>query len=90
MLLLFQKSDDHGFSLLHCACWEGRLNICEMLLNRGAKVNLINKCQDTPLHCAVQNNHIEVVYLVRYKFLFFCFLNFKIIIIIIIIVANQK
>lgn len=38
-------SDDHGFSLLHWACWEGRLSICEMLLNRGAKVNSVNKCK---------------------------------------------
>lgn len=58
----FNQCDDHGFSLLHWACWEGRLSICEMLLNRGAKVNSVNKCEDTPLHCAVQNNHIDVVY----------------------------
>ncbi len=61
-------SDDHGFSLLHWACWDGRLNIVEMLLNRGLKINAINRCEDTPLHCAVQNNHIEVACLVRIFF----------------------
>ena len=35
--------DDHGFSLLHWASWDGRLSMVEMLLNRGAKVNAVNK-----------------------------------------------
>lgn len=64
----FNQCDDHGFSLLHWAAWEGRINICEMLLSRGAKVNCVNKGEDTPLHCAAQNNHVDVV---------FCLIKFK-------------
>lgn len=56
----FNVCDDHGFSLLHWACWDGRNNIVEMLINRGVKLNSMNKCEDSPLHCAAQNNHIEV------------------------------
>lgn len=61
----FNLGDDHGFSLLHWACWDGRINIVEMLVSRGAKLNALNKCEDTPLHCAAQNNHIEIAYLVK-------------------------
>ena len=60
----FNVCDDHGFSLLHWACWDGRNNIVEMLINRGVKLNSMNKCEDSPLHCAAQNNHIEVACLV--------------------------
>jgi len=55
----FNQCDDHGFSLLHWACWDGRYSIVELLVNRGVKLNATNKCEDTPLHCAAQNNHIE-------------------------------
>lgn len=41
---LFLKRDDHGFSLLHWASWDGHLNIVEILVNKGAKINSVNKC----------------------------------------------
>ena len=41
---IFYFRDDHGFSLLHWACWDGRVSIVEMLVNRGAKINSINNC----------------------------------------------
>lgn len=64
----FNQTDDHGFSLLHWACWDGHLNIVEMLVGKGSKINSINKCEDTPLHCASQNNHLDVVfYLLKNK-----------------------
>lgn len=46
--------DDHGFSLLHWACWDGRVSIVEMLVNRGAKINSINNC----IHIALFNQQI--------------------------------
>jgi integrin-linked kinase len=64
----FNICDDHSFSLLHWACWDGKLNLVELLIQRGAKINSLNKCNDTPLHCAVKNGHLEVTrYLIRYK-----------------------
>jgi ankyrin repeat protein len=39
-----------------------------MLVSRNAKLHALNKCEDTPLHCAVQNNHAEVAcLLIRHK-----------------------
>ncbi|CAF0995177.1 unnamed protein product [Brachionus calyciflorus] len=64
----FNLVDDHGFSLLHWACWDGHLNIVEILVNKGAKINSLNKCEDTPLHNACQNNHLNVaLYLLKNK-----------------------
>jgi ankyrin repeat protein len=38
------NSDKHGFTPLHWASWIGRLNIVEMLIKSGAKINSVNKC----------------------------------------------
>lgn len=40
----FNLVDDHGFSLLHWASWDGHLSIVEILVNKGAKINCVNKC----------------------------------------------
>ncbi|GAU99464.1 hypothetical protein RvY_10464 [Ramazzottius varieornatus] len=53
--------DDHGFSLLHWACKEGQMNIVDMLLSRGARVNQTNMGDDTPLHLAASHGHREIV-----------------------------
>lgn len=64
----FNVCDDHSFTLLHWACWDGKLNLVEMLIQRGAKINSLNMCNDTPLHCAVKNGHYDVVcYLIKFK-----------------------
>ena len=37
-----QNSDDHGFGLLHWACWDGHLSVVDILLERGSKINAVN------------------------------------------------
>ena len=39
----FYSSDEHGFTLLHWAAWYGRLAIVQLLLQRGARVNAVNR-----------------------------------------------
>lgn len=53
--------DDHMFSLLHWAAKEGHLNIAEMLLSRGARVNATNMGDDTALHLAAAHGHRPLV-----------------------------
>jgi integrin-linked kinase len=36
-------SDEHGFTLLHWASWHGSLPIVQLLLERGARINAINR-----------------------------------------------
>lgn len=55
------EGDDHGFSPLHWACFAGRTNIVDMLLNRGARINATNMGDDTALHLACSHGHIECV-----------------------------
>jgi len=62
------KTDDHGFGLLHWACWDGHLPVVDILLERGSKINAVNYAEDTPLHYAVKNGHLELVnYLIKHK-----------------------
>ncbi|UJR14780.1 hypothetical protein I4U23_001768 [Adineta vaga] len=62
------QSDEHGFTLLHWAVWYGRLPIVQLLLQRHARVNAVNRGDDTPLHIAVSHNHFEVIQkLIKHK-----------------------
>lgn len=42
-VFVFNFSDEHGFTLLHWAAWYGRLSIVQLLLQRGARVNAVNR-----------------------------------------------
>jgi integrin-linked kinase len=55
------QGDDHGFSPLHWACFAGRTNIVDMLLNRGARINATNMGDDTALHLAASHGHLDCV-----------------------------
>lgn len=57
--------DDHGFSPLHWACREGRSNVVDMLIMRGARINVMNRGDDTPLHLASSHGHRDIVGKVR-------------------------
>jgi len=57
------QGDDHQFSLLHWAAREGRTNVCEMLINRGARINATNMGDDTALHLAAAHGHHDTVVL---------------------------
>ncbi|GFN83966.1 hypothetical protein PoB_001047200 [Plakobranchus ocellatus] len=54
------KGDDHRFSLLHWAAREGRDNIVDMLIKRGARINATNMGDDTPIHLAAAHGHRDV------------------------------
>ncbi|CAL8101258.1 unnamed protein product [Orchesella dallaii] len=54
------QGDDHGFSPLHWAAKYGQFKITELLLQRGSRVNVVNKGDDTPLHLAASNGHLDV------------------------------
>lgn len=62
--LIFVDRDDHGFSPLHWACKEGHIKIVEMLIRRGARINVTNMGDDTPLHLAAAHGHRPIVQLV--------------------------
>lgn len=53
--------DDHGFSPLHWACREGRSGVVDMLIMRGARINVMNRGDDTPLHLAASHGHRDIV-----------------------------
>lgn len=55
--------DDHGFSPLHWASKEGRANIVEMLIQRGARINATNMGDDTALHLASAHGHRDIVHM---------------------------
>uniref|UniRef100_A0A8C6WPY9 Scaffold protein ILK n=1 Tax=Neogobius melanostomus TaxID=47308 RepID=A0A8C6WPY9_9GOBI len=55
------QGDDHGFSPLHWACREGRSNVVDMLIMRGARINVMNRGDDTPLHLAASHGHRDIV-----------------------------
>ncbi|KAJ8713265.1 hypothetical protein PYW07_013635 [Mythimna separata] len=57
------QGDDHHFSPLHWACKEGHLKIVEMLIRRGARINVTNMGDDTPLHLAAAHGHRPIVQL---------------------------
>ena len=62
--MIFFFSDDHRFSLLHWACREGRTNIVDMLMQRGARINATNMGDDTALHLAASHGHRDIVVMV--------------------------
>lgn len=46
---------------MHWACKEGRTNIVDMLISRGAKINATNMGDDTALHLAAAHGHRDIV-----------------------------
>ncbi|KAL4229994.1 hypothetical protein ACF0H5_010382 [Mactra antiquata] len=55
------QGDDHRFSLLHWAAKEGHTSICDMLIQRGARVNATNMGDDTALHLACSQGRRDIV-----------------------------
>uniref|UniRef100_A0A8C2KEP5 Ankyrin 1, erythrocytic b n=1 Tax=Cyprinus carpio TaxID=7962 RepID=A0A8C2KEP5_CYPCA len=56
-----------GFTPLHVACKYGKVDVAELLLERGANPNAAGKNGLTPLHVAVHHNNLDVVKLLVSK-----------------------
>jgi len=63
--MFVSRRDDHGFSPLHWACREGRSGVVDMLIMRGARINVMNRGDDTPLHLAASHGHRDILAKVR-------------------------
>lgn|GEM_PF-3405889 len=57
---LLTKLDERSRSLLHVASWYGQINGVKLLLQMGANVNMSPPKHWTPLHDAVNRNHIVI------------------------------
>ena len=55
------QGDDHLFTPLHWACREGHRQIVDLLISRGARLNVTNMGDDVPLHNAAQNGHLDII-----------------------------
>ncbi|XP_076680771.1 uncharacterized protein LOC143375485 [Andrena cerasifolii] len=55
------KNNNISHTPLHFAVINGDIEIIQMLLSRGAKINAISPYGDTPLHDAVLSNKIEII-----------------------------
>jgi len=53
--------EDYGWTCLMTAASDGHLDICRLLIDKGAQVNAKGIIGRNPLHCAIVKGHIEVV-----------------------------
>lgn len=67
MKLKIKKVREHCILQLHFASWEGHLEIVKLLLEKGAKINIKDQYNETPLHYAIKNNHLEVINFIEYS-----------------------
>jgi len=57
---LIGATDDQGYSPLHKAAYNGRLEVVEYLISQGADVNAVSGSGSTPLHGAGYYGHPEI------------------------------
>lgn len=50
-----------GWTALHRAAFNGRVEACRLLLRRGASIHAVTKSGCTALHLAASNNHLGVM-----------------------------
>lgn len=56
-----EKIDEHGWTPLMHASWDGDLEKASLLIEEGANVNMIDENGNTPLHLAVEEGHFSLV-----------------------------
>ena len=52
--------DNYGSTALHCAAWNGRARVADVLLQANASTTAVNKAGLTPVQYAEQNGHGEL------------------------------
>lgn len=57
--------DKEGYTALHYAASGGNLSIIEYLIKNGAKVNVVNKLNELPIHMALNSKVVKM--LIKYK-----------------------
>ncbi|KAK2706236.1 hypothetical protein QYM36_016318 [Artemia franciscana] len=60
-LLLKRGANPNCEECLHLAVEKGRADMCELLIDSGAKLDAMNANKDTPLLIAIRNNNLELV-----------------------------
>ncbi|XP_065883777.1 integrin-linked protein kinase-like [Dysidea avara] len=55
------QGDEHGFTPLHWAAIADHMNLVELLLVKGARMDITNMGGDTPLHSAVSHGRKDII-----------------------------
>ena len=63
LLNIINCSNDHNDTALAAAAQKGHLQIAQLLLKKGANVNVLDADGDSPLHLASSSGHLELVQL---------------------------
>ena len=58
---LEKRTTESGFTPLHISSHYGNMGVAQLLLNRGADVNLTAKNGISPLHVAAKRGHLNLV-----------------------------
>ena len=53
--------EENGWTCLMTAAFNGHLDICRVLIDKGAQLESKDKYGGTPLHCAADQGHVEIV-----------------------------
>ncbi|WP_341755614.1 ankyrin repeat domain-containing protein [Candidatus Tisiphia endosymbiont of Ptychoptera albimana] len=62
-----EQDSDEGITPLHLAAWFGHIAIAELLVTRGADINMRNNYGKTPLHDAAEKGYTNIVELLLDK-----------------------
>jgi hypothetical protein len=60
-LVVMTRTSHHEWTMLHMAASGGNINMVQLLVDKGAKVNAQNTYGKTPLHYAASKGHTEIV-----------------------------
>ena len=55
------RGEEHGWTCVMTAAWNGHLAICRLLIYKGAQVEAKDNDGWTPLHLAAQEGHVEII-----------------------------
>ncbi|WCR59677.1 MAG: Phosphocholine transferase AnkX [Wolbachia endosymbiont of Ctenocephalides felis wCfeF] len=53
--------DENGWTQLHLAAWEGRVDVADSLIKKGANINAENVFGRKPIHVAAESNNTNII-----------------------------